>query len=510
MKLTARMILCAGVIALVALSAIAQTPTSGAMLAINGTVGTTTVSRAIYDSQIHTANVVSVGSNCSTGDAAFKTDAYVLQGGSPTGCDPGDAFETSQGTGSATLSGTGYAFGITTQYTYGGCTSANVTPQVCANPDTGFLTVTNNSGASFNGTITLSGTAVNPSSTLYCPNGGVALSTFSGALVNGGTATFALSPDSSNCGGWNQDQTLTVTAGQTTTFPFGNDAYQITPYNSAAGDQLVVRPVAVPLGMFSLPPTSPYYGQNCIPYADTSAPAGATGGPYPVCMEMQVTCPYPGCSDSGSFLYTAQVNYTIDPVSLPNGIGGPAFLGIHGENCPPADPFNLNIFLSYTPDPTKGTGGGTGSCYVTTYSPTAPITTNATQQTFIGFTSPVVNGRLTTLKAGSTKPLSWQTLDSSSNPVTNLSLCGNTSGTGCTAPWVNIGTLAIDCTTLGGLSGAAVQGTTSAGGLGLQNLGNGNYQYNWQTVKGATGCVTPVLQFSSGFVSIGVADFQYK
>jgi hypothetical protein len=508
MKFTAPVFRCVALLALAAVGAMAQTPTSGAMLAINGSVGSTTVSRNIYDSQIHTGNVVSVGSNCSTGDAAFKTDAYVLQGGSPTGCDPGDAFETSQGTGTATLSGTGYSFGITTQYTYGGCTSANVTPTICAGPDTGFLTVTNNSGASFSGAMTLSGTAVSPNSS-YCPAGGFAQTTFSGTLVNGGTATLALSTDSSNCGGWNVDQVLTVTAGSTTKFPFGNDAYEITPYNSAAGDQLVVRPVAVPQGMFSLPPSSPYYGQNCIPYADTSAPAGATNGPYPVCMEMQVTCPFPGCSDSGQFLYTAQADYIIDPVALPNGIGGPAFLGIHGENCPPQDPFNLNIFLSYTPDPTKGTGGGTGSCYVATYSPTAPVTTSATQQTFVGFTSPVVNGKLNTLKAGSTKPLGWQTLDSSNNPVTNLSTCGNTSGTGCTAPWVNIGTIAVNCSTLQ-VTGASVQGVTAAGGSGLQNLGSGNYQFNWQTVKGAAGCVTPVLQFSSGFISIGVADFQYK
>src|SRR5215471_6151419 len=217
MKFTAPVIQCVGLMTLVAVSAFAQTPTSGAMLVINGTVGAVSVNRTIYDSQIHTSNVISVGANCSTGDAAFKTDAYVLQGGSPTGCDPGDAFETSQGTGVAALSGTGYNFGITTQYVFNQCTSANVTPQVCANPDSGCLTVANNSGASFNGNITLSGTAVRPNST-YCPAGGVALSTFSGTLVNGGTATFALSSDSSNCGGWNQDQVLTLTPGQTTKF----------------------------------------------------------------------------------------------------------------------------------------------------------------------------------------------------------------------------------------------------------------------------------------------------
>ncbi len=45
----------------------------------------------------------------------IPTDAYVLQGGAPTGCDSGDAFETANGngvTGTATLGG----FTVTSQY----------------------------------------------------------------------------------------------------------------------------------------------------------------------------------------------------------------------------------------------------------------------------------------------------------------------------------------------------------------------------------------------------------
>ena len=84
-----QIVLLGALIALIATCAFSQTPTSGAMLTISGNVGSVAVSQNIYDSEIHTGNVISVGTNCSAGDAMYKTDAYVMQGGSPTGCDPG-------------------------------------------------------------------------------------------------------------------------------------------------------------------------------------------------------------------------------------------------------------------------------------------------------------------------------------------------------------------------------------------------------------------------------------
>src|SRR5439155_7611559 len=123
-------------------------PTSGALLEITSN-DATPVKLKIYDSQIHTSIVQTVPlgnagtntSNCNSNDLV-PTDAYVLQGGSATGCDSGDPFEVAQGTGSATLSGGGYSFGITTQYLENGqtvnCTSEAI-PVICATPDTGFL-----------------------------------------------------------------------------------------------------------------------------------------------------------------------------------------------------------------------------------------------------------------------------------------------------------------------------------------------------------------------------------
>ncbi len=143
----------------------AQTPTSGALLKIDGTVGATTVHLTIYDSQIHSGHVQTPPCVDYTD---FPTDAYVLQGGSWTGCDLGDAYEVSDGSqsgggahqfpGAADLTGTGYSFHIKTEYLINGASLiCNTNGDICASPDSGFLTVTNNSGAAFSGTITLQG-----------------------------------------------------------------------------------------------------------------------------------------------------------------------------------------------------------------------------------------------------------------------------------------------------------------------------------------------------------------
>jgi hypothetical protein len=533
MKLTRLIVLCTGLIALAATSTFSQTPTSGALLTITGNAGSA-VNINIYDSQIHSGLVQAVpvggGSSCNSTDATFPTDAYVLQGGSWTGCDAGDAFEVTENNGNAGHQAFGHAdiggFHIETHYVCGGACSGNIAQPgpvcntsgtICANPDTGFLTVTNNTGAAFTGTITLQGTSPIGGGS-FCAVNGAALDTWTSGLTTSGagqSVTLALgtqgtvdSPgasDSSNCGGFSAPQTMSLAAGTDTKFPIGGDAYEITPFNSAVGDHLVVLPVPVPSNQFSAPN---FPGQKCIPYASTSAPPGSNVA-NPVCVELQVTCPVSGCSDGGNFLYTAQADYTVDPVSLPNGIGGPAFLGQHTVNCPTTG-FNLNIFLSYTADPTKGSGAGTGSCYVATYNPTAPLVApGATVSSFVGFQSPVDDNSLNVIKAGSTVPLKWQQFNSDQTPLTNLSWCQVENGDGtCTpavpTPWVFLGQIGINCQT--------DQGQTADTGItansGFQNLGNGSYQFNWKTAKSATGCATVVLQYDSG-LTVFPANFKY-
>jgi hypothetical protein len=268
MRFTRQIVVILGLILLAATSAFSQQLQSGALLTITSNDGL--VNRAVYDSQIHSGQVQQ--SPCDADKVV--TDAYVLQGGSPTGCDEGDLYETSQSFGTATISGNGYSFTVTTFYLCGISTVSNpnypnpctpptalstpptFTPPVpytvangfcntngniCTSPDTGFMAVTLNavpSGTTFNGTITLAGVAQNPNeqNPIYCPTaiGGVgpASDTFNSSiegevLALNQTWVFALAKDASNCGGFIQTQTQMLTAagtpGATITFPFGPD-----------------------------------------------------------------------------------------------------------------------------------------------------------------------------------------------------------------------------------------------------------------------------------------------
>src|SRR5207249_3460555 len=153
-----KLICCTAMVVLASAVALSQTPTSGALLTItNGS----SVNLKIYDSQIHTGTVRTVpltptnGSSCPSTDL-IPTDAYVLQGGAPTGCDSGDAFETGNGagvTGTATLGN----FTITSKYLCASASCGGTDQQICetsgnsgsvcidgttegASVDTGFLT----------------------------------------------------------------------------------------------------------------------------------------------------------------------------------------------------------------------------------------------------------------------------------------------------------------------------------------------------------------------------------
>jgi hypothetical protein len=516
----------------------AQKPTSGAMVKIDGTVGSTPVHLTIYDSQIHSGHV-----QFPPCDPNFPTDAYVMQGGSWTGCDPGDDYEITDNSetafhqfpGIANLTGTGYSFHIETHYKLGGCDTSGL---ICANPDSGFVTVTNTFGAAFTGTVTLQGNSGIQGGP-YCPANGVAFDTWtSGLTATNGSVTLALGavgtgPDSSNCGGFNAPQTLVLTQGVTTKFVIGHDDIEVTPSLGGTGDSLTILPVPVPAGPLTgtafgsesgLPALSGsrfsatnFPTQTAIPYADFSASGN------PVGLEFQITCSFNNVlngNDCGTFVYTVQTDFTIDASSFPGGIGGAHFLGQH-EGTPvgydgscPTNGFNVDIFLSYTggvgDPPLLGSSDGM-SCFVGTFEPTAkavPAGTTVATKTFVGFEFPVSDTKTNEILAGAIVPLIWDTFDSSGKPVKNLTTCNNFAGTGCTAPWVFIATTPIDCKT-GQTSGSAITPANSAANLPLFNLGGGDNLFFWQTARSSTGCVTPVLKFSTGLVSINVAKFQF-
>jgi hypothetical protein len=531
-----KLICCTAMVVLASAVALSQTPTSGALLTItNGS----SVNLKIYDSQIHTGTVRTVpltptnGSSCPSTDL-IPTDAYVLQGGAPTGCDPGDPFETGNGagvTGTATLGN----FTITTQYLCAstGCGASDTTicetsgnsGGVCIgggnlSVDTGFLTVKNN-GADFTGTITLTGTSPTTGGS-FCPASQPGTDTFTGLVASGASRTFALSADSSNCGGFNAAQTLNLTANQESKAFFGKDDYKITPLNSAAGAKLDVLPVPVPAGptgietnpatsTLTFSPGTTFPSLKCIPYADFSAPNN------PVCVELQLSP-----NDGGNYLYTATNDFNIDINSLPNGVGGPSFLGHHSVPCPDSG-FNINIFFSYTApsvtngDPLKGGGSGTGSCWVTAFDPNAgAISTGTTFSFFVGFQSPVSDTDLNLVKPGQSVALIFQLFSSPGVGNPNYSLCPGqvvpTSNlcpsTNATTNWVFFGTVKTACMNDPTPNDDTLD-TVAAGSSALQNFGNGTYQYNLKTVKGSTGCFDAVLIFDSG-LTLFPANFKYK
>jgi hypothetical protein len=480
---------------------LAQSLESGALLSIQS--ADHSLNLAVYDSQIHSG----MGLSTSPCDGHLQTDAYVLQGGSPTGCDNGDSYETSQAPGMFEFAGSGYKFDVKTFYQTGGC---NTSGTICANPDTGFLTVTNN-GANFLGTITLSGNSPGMGAP-YCAIGGAALDTWTSGLAAGASVTLALgtpnagnpnNSDSSNCGGFNAPQTQTLTPGGTAIFPVGTDDYELAALDNAGGEQISLLPIPV-LQLSTEPGSNPsntfnpgtlFPSFSCAPYGDFNEAAT-----NPECVEFQLTCT--GASDCEQFLYTATTHYSF-PTGFA-GIGGPGFLKATGQSCP-SSLFDKNIFRFYSQDTTHSGGGGGLSCFVAAFTPNDPIVASFTS--FVGFQSPVSDTQINIVQAGSAVPLIWQQFLAPGVPETNLTFCSspNPPVGSCTAPWVNLGTIPSAC------SGESDNETTigASGNSGLQNLGNGLYQFNWKTIKGSRGCVIVVATFDSGLV-VYPATFQYK
>ena len=206
------------------------------------------------------------------------------------------------------------------------------------------------------------------------------------------------------------------------------------------------------------------------------------------------------------------------PQGATSSIGGPDFLVVHGSNCPTSGTaFAQSIFTDYYVtriDPTtKGGGGGVGSCFEVTYTPGAPLITTGTVSSsqFVGWESPVANGQLNMVKAGSTRPLIFNWNDSSGNPVTTLNYCPNMSGTGCTPPGVNLTYFGIACQGSASVN-ITTDTTDSAGNSGFQNNGGGNYQLNWKSQKLWKGsCANVEATFDNGLVETpATLGFQFN
>jgi CSLREA domain-containing protein len=112
---------------------------------------------------------------------------------------------------------------------------------------------------------------------------------------------------------------------------------------------------------------------------------------------------------------------------------------------------------------------------------------------FTGFASPVNDApTLNLAKAGQTIPLKWHLADASGHPITHLES-------------VSVAVTSLDCSA--GTSTDAIEEYTR-GTSGLQNLGDGYYQYNWATPKGyARSCRTMSLDLGDGIAHTALFQF---
>jgi hypothetical protein len=113
---------------------------------------------------------------------------------------------------------------------------------------------------------------------------------------------------------------------------------------------------------------------------------------------------------------------------------------------------------------------------------------------FVGFANPIDgNSVLNLAKAGQAIPLKWRLLDATNAPVTTLS---------------NVSVTATSLSCSAGTTLDAIE-EYATGASGLQNLGNGYYQWNWKTPSSyANSCKT--LQLNLGDGGTYTALFQFK
>jgi hypothetical protein len=112
---------------------------------------------------------------------------------------------------------------------------------------------------------------------------------------------------------------------------------------------------------------------------------------------------------------------------------------------------------------------------------------------FEGFFSPIDNNILNIATAGQVIPLRWRLTDNAGNPITSL---------------VSVGVTVVSLSCNAGQSSDEVE-EYATGSSGLQNLGNGYYQFNWKTPKTyAKSCKTLRLDLGEG--APRTATFQFK
>jgi hypothetical protein len=215
--------------------------------------------------------------------------------------------------------------------------------------------------------------------------------------------------------------------------------------------------------------------QAATTYSCSATSDGGSAGPVDVTIKRDATNP------------TLSPSVSPNPVLLNGSATASAgasdnLSGIFSASCDPVDTSSVGGSKSVACTATDNAGNSANA--------SAPYSVG---YKFAGFFSPVDNGMLNVAKAGQAIPLKWRLLDANDAPVTNLSSVGVT-------------VASLSCSS----------GTTSdeveeyaAGSSGLQNLGDGYYQFNWKTPTNyANSCKTMNLNLGEG--SNRTALFQFR
>lgn len=252
------------------------------------------------------------------------------------------------------------------------------------------------------------------------------------------------------------------------------------------GSEASVTPKDTTEAQWSLrtPPGNPFNGTQIAPVAGENG-SGVIFSAQ--CLLSDSPCPVPNPSlsyDISTTWKSSQASYcTLGPGLLK------------------ADPIGSNDWVNtltgctlVSPDPTYGTRG-TATCTSTScLSDWANVF--GVKFTFVGFAAPVDNTATNLAKAGQAIPIKFQVLDSSGNPVSTLAM-----------PPVSISSASRSCAS-GTVSDITLD-STATGNSGFQNLGGGNYQFNWSTSKSWSGTCRQ-LQVNIGDGVIHTANFQFK
>jgi hypothetical protein len=206
-----------------------------------------------------------------------------------------------------------------------------------------------------------------------------------------------------------------------------------------------------------------------------------------------------GCQNKAGLNTTTHFFYNFDgtpPTLNPSVSPNPVLLGSSATASPGAGDGNGSGVDSSSCDPvdTSVLGAGSVNCTATDLAgnTNSALASYTVSLGFDGFFDPVDMNMINVAKAGQAIPLKFDVYDAN-GPVSDLGS-------------VSVTTQAINCSSLSEASDAVEE--YAAGGSGLQNLGLGNYQFNWKTPKTYAGtCERVHLDTGDGISH--TADFQF-